>query len=286
MLTSRDALLRKMAHWGSSRGPEWLVRYSPRVIGAAAALAAPSARESVRRALVEVRGPRSAARDAVDIVRTFSNYAGALAESLAKGSPNDRPVVPVVSGAPHIREVLAEGRGFVVGTLHSGGWDVIGTLLSGPLARDVLLVMEREEDAGARQLHDAVRERAGLRVAHVGGGDPLASLPLLSHLRAGGVVAAQLDRVAPGMRTRQVRLFDAVGRVPEGPLLLARLAGVPLLPIFCARLGFRRYLLRIEPPVRIARRANDAEVDAAAQRLADAVTSFLRAHPTQWFRFS
>ncbi|MEZ4258180.1 MAG: lysophospholipid acyltransferase family protein [Polyangiaceae bacterium] len=286
MVTTRAELLRRLAHWGSSRGPEWFVRYSPAVVGCAAALAAPEARRNIRRSLVEVRGARSPARDAVDVLRTFSAYAGSLAESLARGSDNDGPIVPVIRGAPYIREVLSDGRGFVVGTLHSGGWDVIGKLLSGPLAREVLLVMEREPDGAARAFHDEIRERGGVRVAHVGGGDALASLPLLSHLRGGGVVAAQLDRLAPGMRARPVRLFDRDGALPEGPLLLARLAGVPLLPIFCARLGFRRYLLHIERPVRLARRATPADIDAAAQRVADAMTGFLRAHPTQWFRFS
>ena len=55
--------------------------------------------------------------------------------------------------------------------------------------------------------------------------------------------------------------------------------------IFCARLGFRRYLVRMHPPVRVARGAKPEEMARAAQVLADHVTAFVREHPSQWFAF-
>ena len=87
------------------------------------------------------------------------------------------------------------------------------------------------------------------------------------------------------MRTVPVRLFDAGGALPEGPFRLARLARVPILPIFCARVGFRRYRIVIHPPVRIDREAPPEATAAAAQSIADGVTAFLREHPSQWFNF-
>jgi KDO2-lipid IV(A) lauroyltransferase len=35
----------------------------------------------------------------------------------------------------------------------------------------------------------------------------------------------------------------------------------------------------------VPRRATEADLDAAAQAVADAMTSFIRAHPTQWLHF-
>ncbi len=121
-------------------------------------------------------------------------------------------------------------------------------------------------------------------VAHVGD-DPLEALPLLRHLRGGGAVALQIDRAPPGVRTRAVRMFGGPAVVPEGPLRLAALTGAPIVPIFCARVGYRRYVVTAGASLTLARGAGDAELDAAAQHLADAMQDFVRAHPTDWFAF-
>ncbi len=147
------------------------------------------------------------------------------------------------------------------------------------------MVMAREPNEQARALQDNARLAAGgVKVTHIGE-DPLAPLGLLHHLRKGGVVALQLDRTPPGIRARDVTLFDAPGKLPEGPLRLASLSGAPILPIFCARRGYRDYAIDVRPPITLPRRPSNAEMKAAAQRLADEMTRFLRLHPTQWFHF-
>ena len=74
-----------------------------------------------------------------------------------------------------------------------------------PAQRDlgarVVLVMAAEPDAEARALHDEVRRRAGITVLSVGA-TPLDALPLLRHLRQGGVAAFQLDRPSPSTSLR------------------------------------------------------------------------------------
>jgi KDO2-lipid IV(A) lauroyltransferase len=148
------------------------------------------------------------------------------------------------------------------------------------------MIAERpERDEGARAIQDEARRAHGLLVTHVGD-DPFAALPLIRHLQARGVVALQVDRVPPGVRTRPVVLFGERARVPEGPLQLAKLSGAPVLPIFAARSGHRRYEVVAHAPIRLSRAAGEAELDAAAQSVADAMQSFLRAHPTQWFHFN
>jgi KDO2-lipid IV(A) lauroyltransferase len=87
------------------------------------------------------------------------------------------------------------------------------------------------------------------------------------------------------MRTRQVTMFGERAGVPEGPLRLAALTGAPIVPVFCARVGYRRYVLQARASITLARGAGDAEFDAAAQRLADSMQDFVRAHATDWFAF-
>ncbi len=282
MPTRHSAFLRRLAFLGAAHGPKWLLKYSPPVVGLTVAALSNEARTAVKRNLHRVRGPAPAWRDTLDTARTFATFAGAFAESLAAGSKNEEPLEPVIEGREHVEALL--GGPFLIGTIHSGGWDVLGSLLTGRLALDVVVVMTKEPDPKARELHDAARAKTGVRLVHVGT-DVLDALPLLHQLRRGGVVAMQLDRVPPGMRSVPVRLFDGEGAIPEGPLHLARLTGAPIVPIFCARQGFRRYLVRIHEPVRLARGADPRATAEAAQRLADHITAFVREFPAQWFNF-
>jgi len=133
-------------------------------------------------------------------------------------------------------------------------------------------------------IQDEARRGTDVIVAHAGT-DPLAALPIAHHLREGGVVALQVDRAPPGLRCREVTLFGERTRIPEGPLRLAVLTGAPIVPIFAERVGHRKYRVSARPPIHLARSSSGAELDAAAQRIADAVQDFVRTNPTQWFHF-
>ncbi len=235
--------------------------------------------------MLRVRGPASAPRDAVDVVRTFSTFAFALTEALTTNADGGAPPTAMIYGERVLAEVRRAGRGAILATAHTAGWEVVGPLLSREHGMRVVMVMAKERDAKALELQDAARAARGVGVAHVAGDDPLASLELLGHARRGGAVALQVDRVPEGVRARRVQLFGAPGVVPEGPIRLAQLSGAPLVPVFAARLGHKRYLVRAYEPISVPRRPTERDLDAAAQTLADAMTSFIRAHPTQWLNF-
>jgi KDO2-lipid IV(A) lauroyltransferase len=223
--------------------------------------------------------------DAVDVVRTVATFASCLTELLATGSKNGAPLQAQVHQSTAAGALISGTGGIIFATAHTAGWENLGGLLALAHRRQVILVMQRERDAGARELQDAIRQStAGVRILHVGD-DPLAPLPLVRHLREGGVVAVQIDRVPPGLARRHVVLFDAPGAIPEGPLRLAQLTGAPLIPVFSARSGHRRYAVHVGAPLFVTRRAEPAVIDTVAQELADALSCFVREHPTQWFPF-
>jgi KDO2-lipid IV(A) lauroyltransferase len=274
------------------------MRYSPPFFGWAAAALVPRARRKVAANLVRLRGQVGPAREAREVLALFSNYASCLSEVLSNGSKNGADPTAEVRGRDHVAAVMGRWNppgstappsrlehGVIFATAHTAGWELVGPLLGRDYGTDLLMVMAGERDPRARDLHDRARRPVEqVKIVHVGD-DPLASLPLLQHLRRGGIVALQIDRVPPQMRTRQVSLFDAPGAIPEGPLRLAQVSGAPILPIFTARQGFRRYLIEAFPPVRVARKASDRELDLAAQSIGDSMTTFLREHPDQWFDF-
>jgi len=245
---------------------------------------APGPRRAIGESLRRVRGARGAARDAVDVARTFATYASCLTEILGAGSPRGRLPRGVVWGELHLRDALAGGKGIIVVTAHTAGWETVGPLLSRDHGLRIMIAVQAERDPQARRIQDAAREAHGLLVTHVGD-DPLSALPLVRHLRQAGLVALQIDRAPPGIRTRAVRMFDRDARMPEGPLRLAALTGAPVLPVFAARTGHRSYRVEVCAPVRLPRRATEVQLDAAAQRLAQDLETFVRARPTQWFHF-
>ncbi|WP_437641582.1 lysophospholipid acyltransferase family protein [Sorangium sp. So ce854] len=280
-----SAFWRRALTAGVMRGPEPWVRHSPPVFGVLFAAALPGLRRRVEHNLRRVRGPRSPVADVLDSAAVFATYGSCITEALLLASGRGYAVQRRTRGVEHYRACAAPGRGIIMVTAHTGGWDIAGQILGVVHPEGVMLAMQRERDPEARAIQDEARRRAGVQVAHIGDG-PLDALPLLSHLRRGGVVAMQIDRVPPGMRSREVPFLGARWRAPEGPIALAALSGAPILPVFTHRLGFLDYEAVVSPPIWVARRATEEERDSAAAAMMGAMERFVRAHPTQWFHFS
>lgn len=283
-LAHHSAFWRRLAYLGARYGPSAWVRYSPAFFGAAFAVALPEARRKVRENLRWVRGPVDALREEREVLETFVDYARCLAESLAADRPEAAGTRLDVAGGEHLERALANGRGAVIVTAHVGPWDAAARLLRRAVDADVIVAMVGEPDAAARSLHDAVRAKSGVRVVHVGA-HPLDALPLLRHLREGGVVAFQLDRGAPNGRVLEVELFGRGFELPEGPFRLAALAGAPIVPLFARRRGFFDYAIEISAPLELPARAGHAALVEAASRAARSMEAFIRSAPTQWFQF-
>jgi KDO2-lipid IV(A) lauroyltransferase len=280
-----DSLLwRRAILAGVTKGPEAWVRYSPPVFGLAFAAALPKKREIVRANLRRILGKRSTIDELRDVAAVFTNYASCLTEALLLGSERGYELRSRSVGVERYHACAAEGRGVIIATAHTGGWEVAGPVLSGVHKGEVVVVMQRERDERARAIQDQARSRAGVKVVHIGE-SAFDALTLLGHLRRGAVVAMQIDRVPPTMRSRTARFFGEPWQVPEGPLTLAAVSGAPILPVFTRRLGFMQYEAIVAPPIRLPRRPSPAEMDGAAEQLMTAMADFVRNHPTQWFHF-
>jgi KDO2-lipid IV(A) lauroyltransferase len=284
LLRTDSALWRRAMLAGVNFGPDAWVRYSPPLFGVAFGAVLPDKRELVRANLRRILGPRPALVELADVAAVFGNYASCMTEALLLGAGRGYRLVSRSRGVENYYACLGEGRGVVVATAHTGGWEVAGPVLRGVHPGDVVVVMAPERDPRARALSDEMRGRTGVKVVHVGD-DPLGALGLLHHLKRGAVVAMQMDRVPLGVRSRTVRLFGAPWDVPEGPLQIAALSGAPILPVFTRRLGFMEYEAIAMPPIRLPRRPDAAALDGAAQQLVSAFEDFVRANPTQWFHF-
>ncbi|WP_338046209.1 lysophospholipid acyltransferase family protein [Polyangium spumosum] len=269
---------------GVTHGPRPFVRYAPPLIGLAFGAALGRQRRAVRKNLRRALGPRSVLVETMDVARVFASFASCLTEAFLVGRDRPERLVGLCASDENYVGAAGQGRGVIIATAHTGGWQAAGPILRSVHAADVVVVMAHERDERAEALTDEARDKAGVRIVHVGT-SPLDALPLLSHLRRGGVVAVQIDRLPQGMRGREVTLFGEPFVVPEGPLSLAALSGAPIVPVFTRRQGYMRYEVRSCPPISLPRRPSEAELSLAAERIAAAMESFLRENPTQWFHF-
>ncbi len=280
-----SALWRKAFRAGVSWGPEPFIRYSPLVFGVLFGAAMGDVRGRVLANLRRVHGPRPLHVELAEVAQVFMNFACSMTDAFAIAEGRRHMLVAERKHDEHFTAALAEGRGVIAATAHTGGWQVAPSLVKQhhPEA-EMVIVMNHERDERAQRIQDGARDRAGIRLIHVGR-NPLDALPLLHHLRRGGVVAMQVDRLPEGMRGRQVSFFGKPWSIPEGPLQLAALSGAPIVPSFSRRLGYMAYDILSLPPVRVSRRPDAATLDKGAQELAFAMESFVRENPTQWFHF-
>lgn len=276
---------RKLAYLGSRFGPSTFVKHSPSAIGVGFGLFSTRQRRAVKENLRRLRGPRSRMAEELDVFRTFAAYAHCLAESLGSEREDARRAHCKVSNQSVLDELLRADAGFLIGTAHTGGWDLAAQCLLKHAKRRILLVMDREVDDRAMALHDSIRIGKGLEIAHVGA-DELEGLAILRHLKQGGIVAMQLDRVLPGSRSVEVELGRGPFALPLGPFLLAALTQVPLLPLFVARRGYYSYDVRIGAAHRLPRQSSAAEQRRVAGLVARDLESFLLEFPEQWFNFA
>ncbi|MEZ4294958.1 MAG: lysophospholipid acyltransferase family protein [Polyangiaceae bacterium] len=266
-------------------GPDAFVRYSPLAFGLLFGAALGDVRAHVLSNLRRALGPRPRHVELADVAKVFMNFACSLTDAFAVSEGRKHLLIAERKHDEHFTRALAEGRGVIAATAHTGGWQVAGAIVKKHHpGTEMAIVMNRERDARAQVIQDEARDRQGIRVLHVGR-DPLDALPVLAHLRRGGIIAVQIDRVPAGMRSRGVQFCGAPWTIPEGPLHLAALSGAPIVPAFTRRLGYLSYDIFTHPAIRLPRKAREADLDTAAQALADAMADFVRSNPTQWFHF-
>lgn len=237
--------------------------------------------DAARRNFARIRPDADAATSARHVQALFGNFACFFTDLLSinrQSLSEQRRYLRHVQGADHLQALLAASKGFVAATAHIGNWDLAGRLLAG-CNRPMYVLMAAEQHRAVQTLLRGGNYPANFRI--VSNQDVGQFVKLLVALRRGGIVAIQADR-ATGHRGDVARhFFGAPAHFPKGPLMLAAAAGVPVLPCFCLMRPDQRYDIFMDPPVPVARGAEDD----ALQQVVLALERYVSLAPDQWFNF-
>jgi len=278
----RPAVLRRLALLGCrARGPEWWPALLAAVLRLAASRLVHSAvpgrnrRRAFRRNSVEVPGPVRGALTSRATFITFAIFPLRGASTPARRPPasrGSRCTANSQSWRARSAEKKKAGNPIFVTRTTAGCGDRRRVLAQHEFARDDGADARRSRSRGNALHYSPRARRPGLLIARVGEEPTLASRVSATACSsaARGRGASNRPLCSSGERTRDVELFVARAQIPLGPINLAQLTRSPFVPVFSARLCFRRYSVR-HPPIPIIRgrpktaplRASDR---AAAQR--------------------
>jgi lauroyl/myristoyl acyltransferase len=249
-------------------------------LGRALARACPQEARVVRDNLARVVPGLAPAARARQVREVFAHFAMCFADLVTTNRTCAalEPLLVPGEGVEHLDAVLAGAGGFIVLTAHVGNWELAGrALVARGAGRPLHIVMAPEADPAVESL----LRGAGAPVRFVTLRAPADAVPLVAALRRGEIVGMQGDRARGQRGDVTVEFFGAPGRFPLGPFLLARAAGVAVLPAFCLLRRDRRYGVHVLPAMHPER---GAEEDALRRWVAGLAAVIARA-PTQWFNF-
>jgi lauroyl/myristoyl acyltransferase len=277
----------KIAYWGMDRVPQPLMDLITvcAVVGFFFALR--RIRKAIASNLEAVLGPCGFWERQLRIYRTMYAFSWCYEERYAYLQRPERFTVSV-EGREHLERASEGGAGVIFVTAHVGVWETASHLISSDLGREAHVVREEELDPRAQEYIQEILDRAGERhyTTHFASDDPSLAIVLARALREGSIVALQADRPRAGGRSWPATLFGRPMPLPMGPAVLARAAGVCLVPIFCFREGRRRYRLFMREPIRVpAEGARGAALGEPMGRLASEIEWAIRQKPHQWFCF-
>lgn len=277
-----------LLRWLAPRLPRWVLFAGGRLVMAAvfAVYRAPLAEieKNLARVLDEPAGSRRVKHARRRMVHNLAYYWVDLFRYSQLPYERVKELVADVRGEERMREIAGEGRGVVLITAHLGNWELGGCFMR-ELGLPLSVVYVRDQSPTAEAFRGLFRGLIEMEEIAIEPGTQFSSLPVLRALSAGKVVAVQGDRDT-GERGVPVPFFGAPAPFPLGPMLLARITGAVLVPVFVVYDEKYRFEIEFGEPIDPGlERDRDAAVRGALEAWVAALESAVSRWPDQWYSF-
>ena len=180
-------------------------------------------------------------------------------------------------GREHLDGALAEGKGCILITAHSGNWEMMSAALSlhgYPLAA----IAQRQHNKQLDRFINEQRRAPGAEIVYRSEVRDMVRL-----LDNGKIIGLLMDQDAR-QRGVFVPFFGRLASTPPGPAAIARLRGVPIVPAFIHEVEPGKHEIIIYPVVRVAKtKDRDADIYETTLQLTRIVEDHIRQHPGEWF---
>ena len=260
-------------------------RGASRVLAEAYRLSHPRTQAAVRENLALLCGPQLREQT---VRRTFRNFGATLADYFqlgARDKPHALSLIESRRGFEHIQGALADGKGALLVTVHTGLFELGGVLME-EFKLPLVVLSLPEPSAALNRWRAAYRKGWGAETLEIGP-DQFSFVDILRQLAQGKCVAMLMDR--PHGNGDVVYADFPHGRVPfsTGPVWLSLLTGAPLIAVNMLATESGNYALEALPPLRWQWRGPDraATVREYTLELASRFREPLCNHPDQWYQF-
>jgi len=247
--------------------------------------AIPAVRRAIEANLSVVLGPASRLEQHRRAYQLLVHYAQSIAYLYALHSGAPMPVAARFVNLRRFEDAVSAHKGVITITGHFGAWQLMPYLLhSRAHMPPVTMAMAEEPNRQLSELETQLRSR--FKIIYTTG-SPFVLLELQKVLRAGEVVGMQFDRQV-GAGHLPLPFFGRPASFPVGAVMLARMSGAPIVPIFSVYPDGDRSRVEVhyeEPIVVSHTRDRDRDLREALARTVSVYESWVRRYPLQWFNF-
>ncbi|MBF1694824.1 lysophospholipid acyltransferase family protein [Selenomonas sp.] len=184
-----------------------------------------------------------------------------------------------ITGALHMmRASLAQGKGAIIATSHSGNWELMGGALA-LAGLPIVGVAKRQSTAGMDRFINEYRALVGMHVTY------RSSVREMFRMIDQGWIIGLLSDQDPSRRDGViVDFFGQETNAFTGAAAIARRCEVPIFPVFMHRRADGHHELTIEEPLYVEKTDDRAaDVLRVTQDISAHIEAWIRRYPSEWF---
>lgn len=186
--------------------------------------------------------------------------------------------VTITGALDMMRASLAQGKGAIIATSHSGNWELMGGALA-LAGLPIVGVAKRQSAAGMDRFINEYRALVGMHVTY------RSSVREMFRMIDQGWIIGLLSDQDPSRRDGViVDFFGQETNAFTGAAAIARRCGVPIFPVFMHRRADGHHELTIEEPLYVEKTDDRAaDVLRVTQEISAHIEAWIRRYPAEWF---